>query len=141
MVFVSRHDDLSALPKVDRSVPVASDHGQGEQSGYGLQRINPVFVKGYRARLKATLNLVDVNGMTGIPAASSVMVSGDAATGAICFGDSGDPQFLNDTKIVAAVTSFGLNGNCAGVGVLFSGSGVEIASLAHPVTASATARA
>ncbi len=32
------------------------------------------------------------------------------------FGDSGGPQFLNDTNIVAAVTSFGLNGNCAGIG-------------------------
>ncbi len=37
-------------------------------------------------------------------------------TGGTCFGDSGGPNFLNDTNIVVAVTSFGLNGNCKGTG-------------------------
>lgn len=84
--------------------------------GYGLQKINPVTVVGERIRLKATLNLVDLNGTAGIPAGTSVMVSGNAHTGGTCFGDSGGPQFLNNTNIIVAVTSFGLNGNCAGVG-------------------------
>jgi secreted trypsin-like serine protease len=44
-------------------------------------------------------------------------VGGDAsATGGTCFGDSGGPIFLADTNVVAAVSSFGLNGNCAGSG-------------------------
>jgi hypothetical protein len=84
--------------------------------GYGLQRINPVFVQGQRIRLTATLNLVDLNGTAGIPAGTSVMLSGNAHTGGTCFGDSGGPLFLNASNVVAAVTSFGLNGNCAGVG-------------------------
>jgi len=86
-----------------------------EAVGYGLQDIRPVTV-GLRVRLKATLNLVDINGTAGIPRGTSVMVSGNAHTGGTCFGDSGGPQFLNDTNTVVAVTSFGLNGNCAGVG-------------------------
>lgn len=84
--------------------------------GYGLQRINPVFIEGNRVRLRATLELVDLNGTAGIPAGTSIMLSGNHHTGGTCFGDSGGPQFLNDTNVVVAVTSFGLNGNCAGVG-------------------------
>ena len=36
--------------------------------------------------------------------------------GGICFGDSGGPNFLDDGTVVAGITSFGLNGNCAGTG-------------------------
>jgi len=84
--------------------------------GYGLQKINPVFIQGNRIRLQATLNLVDLRGTAGIPAGTSVMLSGDAHTGGTCFGDSGGPLFASDSNVVAAVTSFGLNGNCAGIG-------------------------
>ncbi|HSJ54259.1 MAG TPA: trypsin-like serine protease [Anaerolineae bacterium] len=84
--------------------------------GYGLQRINPVFVEGYLIRLQATLRLIDLKGTAGIPAGTSVILSNNARTGGTCFGDSGGPLFYDATNIVAAVTSFGLNGNCAGVG-------------------------
>lgn len=72
-----------------------------------LQQINPVFVKGYRVRLKATLNLVDLNGTAGIPRGTSIMLSGNANTGGTCFGDSGGPIFSDNTNIIVAVTSFG----------------------------------
>ncbi len=113
-------DEYGALPQLGTLDALATRRGRQDTSitavGYGLQRINPVFVEGYRARLQATLQIVDVKGTAGIPAGTSVMVSGDAHHGGTCFGDSGGPQFLNDTNIVVAVTSFGLNGNCAGVG-------------------------
>jgi V8-like Glu-specific endopeptidase len=99
---------------------LATRRGQQDTSitavGYGLQKINPVVVVGFRQRLRATLRMIDVKGTAGIPAGTSVTVSANHNTGGTCFGDSGGPQFLNDTNLVVAVTSYGLNGNCAGVG-------------------------
>jgi hypothetical protein len=90
--------------------------------GYGLQEINPVRYTGERDRLVATLDVLNTQGVFGVPKGTSVAVSGSgvggdsSASGGTCFGDSGGPQFLTGTNVVAAVTSFGLNGNCAGTG-------------------------
>lgn len=86
-----------------------------EAVGYGLQSVVPV-QSADRVRLKANLSIVNLEGTGGIPAGTSMFVSGDAAKGGTCFGDSGGPQFQNDTNIILAVTSFGLNANCVGVG-------------------------
>lgn len=112
--------EYGALPELGTLDSLKNKKGQQDRTvvavGYGLQKINPVFVEENRVRMQATLNIVDLTGTAGIPAGTSVMLSGNAHTGGTCFGDSGGPQFLNDTRIVVAVTSFGLNGNCAGVG-------------------------
>ncbi|MGD2251933.1 MAG: trypsin-like serine protease [Anaerolineales bacterium] len=90
--------------------------------GYGLQEINPNRYTGERDRLLATLDLINTKGVFGVPRGTAIKVSGSGVggdnsdSGGTCFGDSGGPQFLADTHIIAAVTSFGLNGNCAGVG-------------------------
>ena len=90
--------------------------------GYGLQEINPVRLQADRVRLQAVLDVINTRGVFGMPSGTAVAVSGsgvggdNSASGGTCFGDSGGPQFLAGTNTVVAVTSFGLNGNCAGTG-------------------------
>jgi len=72
-------------------------------------------------RYQADLMIVDTNGVAGIgslPGTNSMTLSGDAKHGGTCFGDSGGPSLVGDNVLIA-VTSFGLNGNCAGVGGVF----------------------
>ena len=85
--------------------------------GYGLQRINPVFVVAERIRMFAEPHLIQIN--TGFTGTFSLLLSNNASTGGTCFGDSGGPNYLGSTNVVAAVTSFGINGNCAGTGGVF----------------------
>jgi secreted trypsin-like serine protease len=59
---------------------------------------------------------INVPGFTGD---FSMLLSNNASTGGTCFGDSGGPNYLTDTNVIAGVTSFGINGNCAGTGGVF----------------------
>lgn len=86
-------------------------------AGYGVQLINPVFVVAQRIRMFAQPHLVQIN--TGFTGPSSLLLSNNAATGGTCFGDSGGPNFLGTSNVIAAVTSFGLNGSCGGTGGVF----------------------
>src|SRR3954464_10084374 len=85
--------------------------------GYGLQRINPVFVEAEKVRMFAQPHLIQIN--TGFTGNYSLLLSNNASTGGTCFGDSGGPNFLGTSNVVAGVTSFGINGNCAGTGGVF----------------------
>lgn len=86
--------------------------------GYGLQQINPVFVQADRIRMVAYPKLIQIN-TPGFTGDFSLLLSNNHSTGGTCFGDSGGPNFYKDTNVVAGVTSFGLNGNCAGTGGVF----------------------
>lgn len=112
-------DEYGTLPTLGVLDALATKRGRQDVSftavGYGLQDVQPV-VQAMRVRMQAVLHLVDLRGTAGIPRGTAVIVSGDAHTGGTCFGDSGGPLFLGDSTVVAAVTSFGLNGNCGGVG-------------------------
>lgn len=85
--------------------------------GYGLQRINPVFIEAERIRMVAEPHLIQIN--TGFTGPGSLLLSNNASTGGTCFGDSGGPNFVGTSSVVGGVTSFGINGNCAGTGGVF----------------------
>lgn len=85
--------------------------------GYGLQRINPVFVEAAKIRMIATPHLIQIN--TGFTGSRSLLLSNNANTGGTCFGDSGGPNFVGSSNVIGGVTSFGINGNCAGTGGVF----------------------
>jgi secreted trypsin-like serine protease len=62
-------------------------------------------------------HLLQIN--TGFTGSGSLLLSNNASTGGTCFGDSGGPDYLGSSNVVAGVTSFGINGNCAGTGGVF----------------------
>jgi len=85
--------------------------------GYGVQRINPAQVVEQLIRMSARPYLVQVN--TGFTGSFSLMLSNNASTGGTCSGDSGGPNYLGTSNVIAGVTSFGLNGSCGGTGGVF----------------------
>lgn len=85
--------------------------------GYGLQRINPVHIEAQRIRMFAEPHLIQIN--TRLTGDFSLLLSNNASTGGTCFGDSGGPNYLGSSNLIAAVTSYGRNGNCAGTGGVF----------------------
>lgn len=114
-------DEYGVLPTVDQLDVLKTRRGTQNQTftavGYGLQEINPVFVEREKIRMVAHPHLIQING--GIVGDFSLLLSNNHSTGGTCFGDSGGPNFLGDSNVVAGVTSFGLNGNCAGTGGVF----------------------
>ena len=90
--------------------------------GYGLQYINPKFIEAERVRMFSEPHLLQIN-TPGFTRDFSLLLSNNHATGGTCFGDSGGPIFLNvegyGKSIVAGLTSFGINGKCAGTGGVY----------------------
>lgn len=114
--------DYGILPEVDQLDVLKTKRGHHKtfftSVGYGLQQINPVFVQADRVRMVANPRLIQIN-TPGFTGDFSLLLSNNHSTGGTCFGDSGGPNFLGDSMVVAGVTSFGMNGNCAGTGGVF----------------------
>lgn len=118
--------EFGTLPTVNQFDAFKTKRGLQDISftsvGYGLQQSFPDAAawKEHNQKIRMVahpkLNQINVPGFTGD---FSLLLSNNAHTGGTCFGDSGGPNFLRDTNIVAGVTSFGLNGNCAGTGGVF----------------------
>ena len=118
-------DEYAVLPAVD-SLDALSPSADTifTAVGYGLQAAqlgNPTpqaHTQGDRVRMVAYPHLIQSN-VPGFTGDFSLLLSNNTSTGGTCFGDSGGPNFLGDTNTIAAVTSFGLNANCAGTGGVF----------------------
>jgi len=111
-------DQYGKLPTVNQLD--ALQHGSATvftAVGYGLQRINPVFIQADLIRMNAEPHLIQIN--TGFTGDFSLLLSNNAATGGTCFGDSGGPNYVGSSNVIAGVTSFGLNGTCGGTGGVF----------------------
>ena len=115
-------DEYGELPELDQLDALKTRRGLKNTTftavGYGLQYINPVFVEAERVRMVATPKLLQIN-VPGFTGDFSLLLSNNHSTGGTCFGDSGGPNFLGDSNVIAGVTSFGINGNCAGTGGVF----------------------
>lgn len=118
-VAMSEYGALPALNQLDTLQPRRSTTFTAV--GYGLQQSFPTAAawknSAQRVRMVAEPHLIQING--GIVGDFSLLLSNNANTGGTCFGDSGGPNFLGDSNVVAGVTSFGLNGTCGGTGGVF----------------------
>jgi V8-like Glu-specific endopeptidase len=114
-----------ALPTLNQLDALKTKRGQQDQSftavGYGLQKSFPDAASwkdvALRIRMVAHPKLNQING--GIVGDFSLLLSNNAHSGGTCFGDSGGPNFIGTSTVIAGVTSFGLNGNCAGTGGVY----------------------
>jgi len=89
--------------------------------GYGLQKSFPTAAawknQAQKIRMVARPKLISIN--TGFTGAGSLVLSNNAHTGGTCFGDSGGPNFIGTSNVIAGVTSFGKNSTCAGTGGVY----------------------
>ncbi|HEY2162404.1 MAG TPA: trypsin-like serine protease, partial [Gemmatimonadaceae bacterium] len=85
--------------------------------GYGTQKSNPAQEIALKIRESAQPHLVSIN----TPAVGHILMilSNNAATGGTCFGDSGGPNYLGTSNVIAALTSFGRSPACGGNGGVF----------------------
>ena len=116
--------EFGALPELDVLDQMATQRGLQDVTftavGYGLQESSPVpsHVVSERVRMVAYPHLIQIN-TPGFTGDFSILLSNNHATGGTCFGDSGGPNFIGDSNVVGGVTSFGMNGNCAGTGGVY----------------------
>lgn len=116
----------AALPAQDVLDSLATRRGHQDVTftavGYGLQECFPAqamfLANNVRTRMVAHPRLLQINA-PGATGDFSLLLSNNHATGGTCFGDSGGPNFIGDSNVIAGVTSYGKNGNCAGTGGVY----------------------
>jgi hypothetical protein len=118
--------EYGALPALNRLDALKTRRGTQDQTftavGYGLQMSFPDAAawKEHNQRVRMVahpkLNQINVPGFTGD---YSLLLSNNTNTGGTCFGDSGGPNFIGSSNVIAGVTSFGLNSTCGGTGGVF----------------------
>ncbi len=124
--FASPNGEYGELPSLNQLDSLKTKRGKQNQMftavGYGLQESFPDAAawqeNNVRVRMVAHPHLIQIN-VPGFTGDFSILLSNNANTGGTCFGDSGGPNFIGNSNVVGGVTSFGINGNCAGTGGVF----------------------
>ena len=111
----SAYGQLPAVNSLDALVPRRSTGFT--TVGYGAQRSNPAQSTTDWIRMSAQPYLIQIN--TPFTGSFSMLLSNNASTGGSCFGDSGGPNYLGTSNVIAAVTSWGLSPTCGGTGGVF----------------------
>ena len=119
-------DVYGALPTEDYLDELAATYNNQNLTftavGYGGQKSYPTAAEWKeqfnKVRMVATPHLLQIN-TPGFTGDFSLLLSNNTATGGTCFGDSGGPNFIFDTNVIAGVTSFGMNSTCAGTGGVY----------------------
>jgi hypothetical protein len=120
-------DEYGTLPELDQFDDLPMPAGKRNKTwftsvGYGQQIIfteeSQWEMQSERIRMVAYPFLKQIN-VSGITGDYSLWLSNNHSSGGTCYGDSGGPNFLGDTNIVAGVTSFGVNDTCSGSGGVF----------------------
>jgi hypothetical protein len=104
---------LPAVGAIDAYAAGAKKNARFTVSGYGLSDADPVPVS-FRERLMAESYLVN-NEAPITEFNLKTTANASQGKGGTCSGDSGGPVFFKGTNVIAAVTSFGMNGQCKGL--------------------------
>lgn len=119
-------DEYGTLPALNQLDALATQRGKQDVTftavGYGLQKSFPDSIadvknQADRLRMVSHPKLNQIN--TGFTGEGSLLLSNNAHTGGTCSGDSGGPNFIGESNVIAGVTSFGLNVTCAGTGGVY----------------------
>lgn len=119
---ITTFGELPEVDQLDTLMPKKGEKATFTAVGYGLQASFPDAAswktQSDRIRMVAYPFLLQLNapGMTGD---FSMLLSNNHVTGGTCYGDSGGPNFLGDSLVVAGVTSYGMNVSCGGTGGVF----------------------
>ncbi len=117
--------EYGVLPQLDQLDGLKTKRGTKDVTftavGYGLQKSFPDAASwkdvALKARMVAHPKLNQIN--TGFVGDFALLLSNNAKTGGTCFGDSGGPNFIGHSNVLAGVTSFGLNSTCGGTGGVY----------------------
>ena len=108
---------FGALPS-EGELSTLKKHATFTSVGYGLQKSFPPSAaskdQDVKVRQFATPKLVAIDDKK--VGDFAILLSANGNTGGTCFGDSGGPNFIGDSNVVGAVTSFGRTWTCRSPG-------------------------